>query len=91
MEITLEQLAALTKGTILSGDGHLMLTGFGGLRESGPGDLSFCASDRFLNDLRKTRASAVLVTTGLSPCGKTLPMMVNLTVRLLKVENIIST
>ncbi|HWB01472.1 MAG TPA: UDP-3-O-(3-hydroxymyristoyl)glucosamine N-acyltransferase [Verrucomicrobiales bacterium] len=64
MEISLEQLAALTKGTILSGDGQLMLTGFGGLRESGPGDLSFCANDRFVNDLRKTRASAVLVKTG---------------------------
>src|SRR5436190_96740 len=41
-----------------------MLTGFGGLRECGPGDLSFCGSERFLNDLRKTRASAALVTAG---------------------------
>ncbi|HEX2746532.1 MAG TPA: UDP-3-O-(3-hydroxymyristoyl)glucosamine N-acyltransferase [Verrucomicrobiales bacterium] len=66
MEITLEQLAALTQGTILSGDAQLKLTGFGGLRESGPGDVSFCGSERFLNDLRKTRASAALVTAGFS-------------------------
>jgi UDP-3-O-[3-hydroxymyristoyl] glucosamine N-acyltransferase len=64
VEITLEQLAALTQGTILSGDPQLLLTGFGGLRESGEGDLSFYAHSRFLNDLRKTRASAVLVTGG---------------------------
>ena len=61
MEITLEQLAAFTGGTILSGDAQLVLTGFGGLRESGSGDLSFCGSERVLNDLRKTRASAALV------------------------------
>ncbi len=64
MEITLEQLAALTRGTILNGDAGLKLTGFGGLRESAPGDLSFCAGDHYVNDLRKTRAGAVLVNHG---------------------------
>ena len=64
MEITLEQLAALTQGTILSGEGQLKLTGFGGLRESGRGDLSFYGNERYLNDLRRTAASAVLVTAG---------------------------
>jgi UDP-3-O-[3-hydroxymyristoyl] glucosamine N-acyltransferase len=66
VEITLEQLAALTRGTILSGDPQLLLTGFGGLRESGRGDLSFYANDRYLNDLRRTGASAVLVPDGFS-------------------------
>lgn len=61
MEITLEQLAALTQGTILGGDPQAKLTGFGGLRESGPGDLSFFANERYFNDLRRTKAAAVLV------------------------------
>ena len=64
MEITLEQLAALTRGTILSGDPQLKLTGFGGLRESSAGDLSFYANERYLNDVRRTKASAVLVPDG---------------------------
>jgi UDP-3-O-[3-hydroxymyristoyl] glucosamine N-acyltransferase len=64
VEITLEQLADLTQGVILNGDPQLRLTGFGGLRESGSGDLSFFANERYLNDLRRTKASAVLVPEG---------------------------
>jgi UDP-3-O-[3-hydroxymyristoyl] glucosamine N-acyltransferase len=66
VELTLEQLAVLTRGTILSGAAQLKLTGFAGLRESGAGDLSFYGSERYLNDLRRTKASAVLVTEGFS-------------------------
>lgn len=61
MEITLAQLAALTRGTILNGEADLLLTGFGGLRESSAGDVSFFGNERFVNDLRRTKASAVLV------------------------------
>jgi len=61
VEITLEQLASLTQGTILCGDARMKLTGFGGLRESGTGDLSFFGNERYLNDLRRTKASAALV------------------------------
>ena len=64
MEITLEQLAALTQGAVLSGEPQVKLTGFAGLRESGAGDLSFYANERYLNDLRRTGASAVLVPQG---------------------------
>lgn len=66
MEITLEQLAALTQGTILSGAPEMKLTGFGGLRESSAGDLSFYGNERYLNDLRRTKASAVIVPAGFS-------------------------
>jgi UDP-3-O-[3-hydroxymyristoyl] glucosamine N-acyltransferase len=64
VEITLEQLASLTQGTILSGDPRSTLTGFCGLREAAAGDLSFYVNDRYLNDLRRTKAGAVLVNTG---------------------------
>lgn len=66
MEITLEQLTALVQGTLVSGDAQTKLTGFGGLRESGAGDLSFFANERYLNDVRRTRASAVLVPQAFS-------------------------
>ena len=61
MEITLEQLAALSQGVIVSGDPGLKLTGFAGLREASPGDLSFFANERYINDVRRTKASALLV------------------------------
>lgn len=67
MEITLEQLAALTQGTLLCGEPQQRLTGFGGLRESGSGDLSFYANDRYINDLRRTKAGAVLVPADFVP------------------------
>lgn len=66
MEITLEQLAVLTQGTILQGDPQLVLKGFAGLRESGAEDLSFFANERYINDLRRTKAGAVLVAAGFS-------------------------
>lgn len=64
MEITLEQLTALVQGAPVNGDPQVKLTGFGGLRESGAGDLSFFANERYLKELRRTRASAVLVPQG---------------------------
>ena len=64
MEITLEQLAALTQGVILRGDPQALLTGIAALREASAGDLSFYGNERYLNDLRRTRAGAVLVPEG---------------------------
>ena len=61
MEITLAQLAALSQGTLLSGEPGLKLTGFSGLREAGAGDLSFFGNGRYINDLRRTKAAAVFV------------------------------
>lgn len=61
MEITLAQLAGLTGGDILCGDPGLLLTGFAGLREATPGDLTFCAGERHIPDLKRSRAGAVLV------------------------------
>jgi len=64
VEITLAQTAALTGGSILCGSPEALLTGFAGLREASAGDLSFFANERYINDLRRTRASAVLVPEG---------------------------
>lgn len=69
MELTLEQAAVLAGGSILSGDSALVLRGFAGLREASGGDLSFFANERYINDLRKTRAGAVLVPESFPEAG----------------------
>lgn len=61
MEITLAQLAELTGGRVNEASENLRLTGFAALREARAGDLSFFGNERYLADLRKTKASAVLV------------------------------
>ena len=66
MELTLAEVAALTGGRILTGDPEALLSGFAGLREASAGDLSFFANERYVNDLRQTRAGAVLVPEGTS-------------------------
>lgn len=43
-----------------------VLTGFAALADASPGDLSFFGNERYLPDLRRTKASAVLVPAGFS-------------------------
>ena len=64
MEITLAQLASLSGGVADSLHATTVLTGFSALKEAGPGDFSFFGNERYLPDLRKTKASAVLVPLG---------------------------
>ena len=64
MEITLAQLAALAGAVPDPVDAETRLTGFGALRDAGPGDFSFFGNERYLPDLRQTKASAVLVPMG---------------------------
>jgi UDP-3-O-[3-hydroxymyristoyl] glucosamine N-acyltransferase len=61
VEITLDQLASLAGGQADSAGSGVVLTGFAALREAGPGDFSFFGNERYLPDLRTTKASAVLV------------------------------
>lgn len=79
MEITLGQLATLAGGVPDGADPNLRLTGFAALKEAGPGDFSFFGNERYLPDLRRTHASAVLVPAAFA---ETLPG-----VALVRVEN----
>ncbi len=60
METRLEQLADLIGG-VIQGDAQCMITGIAGIREAGPGDLTFLANPKYTSDLSSTRASAVLL------------------------------
>lgn len=55
-------------GGDLVGDGDLEIRGVAGIREAGPGDLTFLANGRYAEYLASTRASAVLLPrNGIAP------------------------
>jgi len=56
---TVSEIAAYVNGTV-TGDGSVVIRGFAGLEEAGPGDLSFLSNLRYAAQLKTTRASAVL-------------------------------
>ena len=58
--VPLEQIAALTKGTLM-GRPDLVITGVAGLSEASPGDLSFVAGEAASAEGTSTRAAALLV------------------------------
>jgi UDP-3-O-[3-hydroxymyristoyl] glucosamine N-acyltransferase len=61
MDARLEQLVDLIGGEI-HGNPGCMITGIAGIREAGPGDLTFLANPKYASDLPSTRASAVLLS-----------------------------
>ena len=61
MNTTLAELAALTRGEILSGDPALAITGFNSVGEAEVGDVTFLANSRYIPKLKQSRASALLV------------------------------
>ena len=64
-ESTLKELAALVGGAV-SGSPETRIRAVAGIREAGPGDITFLANARYAADLAASRASAVIV-------GKTWP------------------
>ncbi len=64
MKSSLEQIADLAQGAIVSGDPALMITGFSTVDEAQPGDVTFLGNPRYLPRLKKSRASAVLAPAG---------------------------
>ena len=64
LEITLEQLADLIGGKITRGKADGPFTGFQGLREASPADISFYGNEKYLEQLKETGAGAVIVPPG---------------------------
>ncbi|MEI6971973.1 MAG: UDP-3-O-(3-hydroxymyristoyl)glucosamine N-acyltransferase [bacterium] len=65
-------LLAEKLGGCLEGDGAAEIKGMAGLREAGPGDVSFLANPKYASALAATMASAVIVAeswSGTSPCA----------------------
>ena len=60
-DITLEEIAATLGGELINGRGDLFISNVSGLRDAKHGDISFLAHRRYLKDLDKTSASAVVI------------------------------
>ncbi len=56
----LRDFSDIVKGTII-GDPDTEITGVAGIKEAGKGDITFLASAKFLQDLRRSKASCVIV------------------------------
>lgn len=63
MERSLKEIAELVGGE-LSGDGSLMVRGVAGIKEAGPGEVTFLANPKYLRELKSTKATAVLASPG---------------------------
>jgi UDP-3-O-[3-hydroxymyristoyl] glucosamine N-acyltransferase len=63
MEVALHELVAIIGGA-LAGDGSVAISGVSGIREAGPGTITFLANPRYNAFLETTRASAVIVPRG---------------------------
>jgi UDP-3-O-[3-hydroxymyristoyl] glucosamine N-acyltransferase len=60
VNITLQQVAALTQGSLIIGEPDSTITGFSSIKEAEPGDVTFLGNARYANDLKKSKASAVI-------------------------------
>lgn len=65
MIASVADIAVLVQGRVI-GDGTKVITGFSGIREAQPGDLTFLADSRYERFLQNTPAAAVLVRPEIS-------------------------
>ncbi len=61
MNLTLREVAKNVGGTVV-GDGSVVLSGVAGIREAGPGELTFLANPKYERYLADTAAAAVVVS-----------------------------
>ncbi|GAB4342462.1 MAG: UDP-3-O-(3-hydroxymyristoyl)glucosamine N-acyltransferase [Candidatus Abyssubacteria bacterium] len=61
MQITLDEIARLVNGTV-EGDAKTVITGVAGIKDAGPGDITFLANPKYLPLLSASKASAVIVS-----------------------------
>ena len=64
MDVTLEELGRLVGGKV-TGDGKTVIRAVNGIREAGPGDITFLANTKYAPLLGTTKASAVIVADGI--------------------------
>lgn len=61
MTLTLSEIAQRT-GAALEGDGAILITGVAGVRDGGPGEISFVSQARYAADAAASKVSALIVT-----------------------------
>ncbi len=70
---TLAELAAELQGEVI-GDGSVEIRGVAGIKEAGPGDITFLANSRYDAYLDETRAAAVICAPGTRPAA--MPLLI---------------
>lgn len=60
MQLTARDIARIVGGKLI-GDPDQLVTGFAGVREAAPGDISFLASPKYASAIKTTRASVLIV------------------------------
>jgi len=63
MDVTLDDLARLVGGKV-TGDGKTVVRAVNGIKEAGPGDITFLANIKYAPLLSSTKASAVILSDG---------------------------
>lgn len=76
MDISLQEIAHLTGGTLI-GDGSVRVCGINGIRQAGPGELTFLAQPRYRDFLATTQAAGVLVPADTVAPGKNVIQVAN--------------
>ena len=71
MQRTLGEIAEIVNGFV-EGDETTVITGVAGIKDAGPGDITFLANPKYLPQLPSTRASAVIVDRNVANCEKNL-------------------
>ena len=65
MELTLKQIAQLLDGKVV-GNENIRVKGIASLTDSTPEDISFLLTPRYLPELKKTQAAAIIVPENIS-------------------------
>lgn len=77
MRKTLREIAKLIEGEV-AGDDSIVISGFSGIKEGGPGDITFLANPKYAPLLNTTTASAVIISKDLpAPASKTVIRVAN--------------
>jgi UDP-3-O-[3-hydroxymyristoyl] glucosamine N-acyltransferase len=76
MKKTLAEIAKIVDGEVI-GDKSLVITGFNSMKEAREGDLTFLGNAKYVPFLKKTKASAILVTKDVIQSTKPLIKVVN--------------
>ncbi len=69
MEFKASDIAHLVKGELI-GDPHIQISGFNGIGEASNGDLTFIDDLKYLEQLKNTKASLVLISESISASGE---------------------
>ncbi len=71
MQKSLAEIAQFVTG-VVEGDESVVITGVAGIKDAGPGDITFLANPKYLPLLPTTRASAVIVGPDAPACDRNL-------------------